>query len=343
MFIRRVIYALALAGSIAFYALYPFWVSQYIMVLVLLLVPFDLIISMPGMLEKRVSLKAPKVLEKGESGTLVVTTLQKHSFPSGRIKARLATIGDDFTSKRKIICDPESGSRYETAIDTSHSGITVFKIRRLHTASILGLFSLMVTVDRRATALILPAPVKPKHIVSLPRGVILRPKPGGGFSEDSDLRPYRKGDPVRSIHWKLSAKHDSLVIREPMIPPNHSRLVKIMKWSGAQERDIILGRLRWISGYLLKWELPYFVKLGDDGQVAEITCEKEFMDYLYSVLGSEEYFSKHGHRSFAKNKRSELSAHLSSPYPIPLPPVPSQSPVSFSWVFHIDAKEGDAE
>ena len=315
MFIRRIVYVITLACSVAFYALYPYWISQYIMVLILLLIPFDLLVSMPGMLIKRISLTAPKVLDMGESGTLVLTTYQKKPLPSGRIKTRLNMTAEDFSEKRKIICDPESDSRYEIAIDTSHSGVTFFEIKRLHTTSIIGLFSLVIAAGSRVTVLILPAPVKPKNIVTLPRGLILRPKPGGGFSEDSDLRPYRRGDPVRIIHWKLSAKYDSLVIREPMIPPDHSRLVHIVNWSGARERDIILGRLRWISDYLLKWELSYYIKLGDNGSVAEITCEKEFMDYLCSIMGNE-----------------ELSGT-----------VPLSIPIRFSWVFHIDAKEGTAE
>ena len=295
-----------------FYVLYPFWISQYFVVVVLLLMPFDLLVSMPGMLTKRISLSAPKSLEMGESGRLVVVTHRGKPFPSGWIRTRLVTICDDFTSKTRIMCSPEDGSRYETAIDTSHCGVTVFRVKRLRATSIMGLFSLIITVDASAKVLILPAPKKPKHIVSLPRGVMLIAKPGGGFSEESDLRPYRKGDPVRSIHWKLSAKHDSIIIREPMVPPQHSRLVRIAKWSGARERDIILGRLRWVSGYLLKWDLPYCVKLGDDGPIAEITCDMELIDYLCGVLGSEGHFA---------------------PAPCPLPPV------SFSWVLHIDAKE----
>ena len=33
--------------------------------------------------------------------------------------------------------------------------------------------------------------------------------------EPGDVRPYMPGDPVRRIHWKLSAKKDELLIREP--------------------------------------------------------------------------------------------------------------------------------
>ena len=312
---HRFLYVVALAGSFLFHVLYPYWISWYLFVLVLLLIPFDLLASIPGMLTKRVSIAVPNVMDQGAVGTVAITTYLQRAFPSGRIKARLTVIGDDFTVRRRIICDPEHGSRREIGIDTTHSGVTVFEIGRIHTISLIGLFSLGITFGCRAAVLILPAPVKPPHIVSLPRGVILRPKPGGGYSEDSDLRPYRQGDPIKIIHWKLSAKHDSLIIREPLVPPYHSRLVHIMEWSGARERNIILGRLRWISEYLLKWDLPYCVRLGDNGPITEITCAGDFMEYLYRIL--------------------DRTAHLT--------PKTSHLQVRFSWVFRVDAKEDNKE
>ena len=314
---RRITYVIVLVAAVVFYALYPYWFSWYLMILMVLMAPFDFFFSIPGMHTKRVALSAPRFLEQGASGALVITTYQRQSFPSGRIKVRLTVACDDVVTSRRLFCDPDAGSRYEIAIDTLHSGLNFFNIKRIHIASVIGLFSAPVTVNLKASVLILPAPVKPPNIVSLPRGVILRPKPGGGFAEDSDLRHYRKGDPVRSIHWKLSAKYDSVIIQEPLVPPPHSRLVYIAKWNGASERDLTLGRLRWISAYLLKWDLAYYVRLGDDGPVAEITCEKEHMDYLFRMLCGEEHSIARDNRKPAMGER-------------------------FSWVFRIDGK-GETE
>jgi hypothetical protein len=187
--------------------------------------------------------------------------------------------------------------------------VTAFESKRVWTVSLIGLFCIPASVNCKAKVLVLPAPAKPPHTVALPRGVILRPKPGGGFSEDYDLRPYRKGDPIRSVHWKVSAKFTSLIIREPLVPPAHSRLLHAVQWGKARERDLILGRLRWVSDYLLKWELPYFVRLGDGGPIAEITRSDDLLEYLYLVLGG-------------------TADAL---------PTPATIPVRFAWVFQIDA------
>jgi len=315
MGIRRIFYVFALTCSISFYALYPFWFSWYLMVLIIIIAPFDLLISIPGMYTKRLSFHAPNILEQGESGKFKAVIDQKRNFPTGRVKASLLISHEDYRVRRKIKCGPENDSRYELKIDTEHSGVAVFRIKRINISSLLGLFSVPVTVNCRVTTLIMPKPVKPPRVVLLPRGLVLRPKQGGGFSEDSELRAYRAGDPIRIIHWKLSAKHDSLIIREPMAIPPNSRLVQITKWDGAYERDVVLGRLRWISDYLLKWELPYYVRCEGDGPIAEISCAEELTRYLYNLLDN--------------------STHLIEK--------PAGAPIRFSWVFRIDAKEGKTE
>ena len=281
----------------------------------MIIVPFDLLISILGMVTKRVSMDAPFSLEKGASGFLVITVDQDSKFPTGLIRAVLTVSGDDYNAKQRVILNPESGSRCEIAIDTKHCGIIVNEIKRISITSLVGLFSVAVKIRCKATVLVLPTPLRPPHIVALPRGIILHPKRGGGFSEDHELRQYSIGDPVRTIHWKLTAKHDSLIVREPLLPPQHSRLVEVAQWKGPYERDLILGRLRWISDYLLQWDLPYCIRIGGDGLVAEITNAADFLKYLYSVLDKE-------------------SASM---------PVPVSLPVRFSWVFRIDAKEDDTK
>ena len=308
---QRVIYTMSLIGAALFFVLYAHWFSWYLLVLLLLLIPFDLALSLPGMLITRIAVAAPKVLECGAVGTLTVTTQKKRPFPIRCLKAWLRVYSDDFAILRRFMCGADQGSRYEIAIDTSRSGLTVFDIKRIWTISLIGLFSIPANVGCRAAVLVLPAPVKPANIIALPRGVILRPKPGGGFSEDYDLRRYRPGDPVKSIHWKVSAKFDALIIREPLVPPSHSRLVHITQWDNAHERDLILGHLRWVSDYLLKWELPYYVRFGDEGPIAEITSIGILEDYLYRVLDGK--------------------AHTL--------PVHANIPIRFTWVFRVDARE----
>ena len=311
MVTHRIIFTSALAGSLLFYILYAYPFSWYLLVLIILLLPFDLLISLPGMMTRRVHFSAPMALAKNDNGYLSVVTQQTGRFPARCIRTRLRVKCDGQSARKSLECGGDGGSRLDVKIDTSRTGLTVFEIKRLWVVSLLGLFKVPAPVKCRAAVLILPAPVRPQNTLSLPLATVLRPKPGGGFSEDHDLRQYRQGDPIRSIHWKVSAKHDSLIIREPLVPPVHSRLVRVMRWDGPSERDLILARLLWISDYLLKLDLSYYIKLGDDGPINEITQAEDLKIYLFHVLGG---------------------------MPQALPALVTH-PARFSWEFRIDAIE----
>ena len=285
MWIHRFIYCLVLVLSSLFFALYPHWFAWYFLMLSLLILPFDLIISLPGMLTRRVSLSAPYSMEQGEAGDLAILIQSARRFPSGYIKMRLSVRDNDRVSGQKLKCPGTNGSRTAAEIDSGHCRVVTYSIKRYWAISVLGLFSIPVPTACRAVVLILPRPVKPPGSVTLPQTVMLRPKPGVGFSEEHDLRAYREGDQMRAVHWKLSAKHDSLIVREPLFPPPHSRLLHATQWKNAGDRDLILGRLRWVSDYLLGMELQHYVKFGDNPRVEEVAAPGDIELCLFHALG----------------------------------------------------------
>jgi hypothetical protein len=85
-----------------------------------------------------------------------------------------------------------------------------------------------------------------------------------------------------------------------------------MKWNGDAERDLVLGRLRWVSDYLLKWQMPFYVRYDEDTTIMEIAHETDMINFLFYVLGGIE------------RKALKLD----------------QMPSRFSWVFRIDGNDG---
>lgn len=315
MITHRIIYALTFVAALLFYIFYPPWLSWYLLVMLLLLLPLDLLISLPGMLTKGILLSVPTVVEKDADTVLALIATHTKSFPIRCIHVKLHVSGDDFSMVCRFRCPAEKDGRREVAIDTSRSGLTSFEIKRSSTVSLLGLFTLPISAKSRKSVLVLPPPIKPANTVALQQGILLRPKPGGGFSEEHDMRAYRQGDPVKSIHWKVSAKFDSLIIREPLVPPPHTRLLHVMKWKNAAECDVILGRLIWISEYMLKWKLPYYIKFGDDADIVEIKQDTDLIDYLFFIMDD-------------KAKKIVASDSI---------------PRRFAWVFRIDARAAPRE
>jgi len=291
--------------------LYPPWISWYLFALILMMIPVDLIISLPGMLSKNMSMYAPTVLEKDEEAALKLVTTENRPYPVRCVIAKLQVSGDGFSVMCNLRCSSKKNEQRDVVIDTSHSGVTVFELKQLRIISMLGLFSLPVKINITKAVLVLPPPLEPSDKTTLQHGMQLKPKPGGGFSEEHDMRAYQQGDPVRNIHWKASAKFDSLIIREPLVPPRHNRLVHIMPWKTITECDLILGRLRWISDYFLKWDMPFYIKFNDDNNISEITQEKELVDFLCNIL----------------NKTEEKTTKQVA------------SPTRFSWIYRIDASD----
>ena len=80
----------------------------------------------------------------------------------------------------------------------------------------------------------------------------LRAKRGGGFAESHEIRPYRAGDSLNLIHWKLSAKADELMLREPMEPNRGLALLTLDINGTSDELDRKFSRLLNYGSYLLK-------------------------------------------------------------------------------------------
>ena len=79
----------------------------------------------------------------------------------------------------------------------------------------LGLLRAWTWVDLGARALVYPEPLfidQPDHIARRGEdGELIDPQ---GSDDFNDMRPYRPGDPVRHVMWRVYARSDQLVVKE---------------------------------------------------------------------------------------------------------------------------------
>lgn len=95
----------------------------------------------------------------------------------------------------------------------------------------LGIFCWKKNIDLTREALVYPAQVhlnievsgRPQTTVS--GEMYDQTRKGSDVSEVFGLRDYAEGDPLGSIHWKLSSKVDELVVREFGYPSNYNILI----------------------------------------------------------------------------------------------------------------------
>lgn len=264
---RRILYLAAVGGCMVFYLAYREWFSWFALVGVLCLPWLSLLLSLPAMLSLRLRTQCPTEAQMGEAA--VVTLVGECRLPQPLLRGKLRIL--------HAISGQQTEVKDGGALPTEHCGQINIQPVKAWVYDYLGLFRLPVRRTSGCAMLVRPKSIaltEPPDL-SRYRENAWKPKSGGGFAENHELRLYRPGDNLRQIHWKLSAKTGKLILREPM-EPVRGLAVLVLELNGAPEEiDRKLGLLTWLSGYLLQQEVPHrIVCLTGQGQEA-FSVERE--------------------------------------------------------------------
>ena len=237
-------YLSSLLSCLVFYGFYREWFSWLALMAVVFLPWFSLIISLPAMLTVQAGLRCPETVRMGVPARTALDIFCK--FPTPPVTCRIK-LHNNLTGHRYVGAPGER-------IPTNHCGCMTISYDRLFVYDYLGLFCRRLRKGDTARVYIEPKPVPtglPEQLQS--RTVSLwKPKPGGGFSENHDLRLYRPGDDLRSIHWKMSAKTGKLIYREAIEPAQKGYLLTLTLYGDAATMDKKLGQLLWLNHTLLQ-------------------------------------------------------------------------------------------
>ena len=244
-------YLAAVFGCLAFYWAYREWLSWVFLMAVVFLPWLSLLLSLPAMILCRVELRCPIRAAVGDSVAITLGT--SGFFPAPKIKGRVR-VKHLLTGKlQKLPLGAE--------LPTGHCGGLEIYSAGLWVCDYLGLFCLPVFGRDKKTLVVRPAPVPLEEPPDMSRYLVnaWKPKPGGGYSENHELRLYRPGDNLHQVHWKLTAKTGKMILREPMEAIRGLSKVTLELRGTPEELDQKLGKLRWLCGYLLQKEVPHQV------------------------------------------------------------------------------------
>lgn len=163
-------------------------------------------------------------------------------------------------------------------LPTEHCGGWQAQLHKPRVCDYLGLFRFPVRKTEIRTFLVLPNQVSMALPPDLNQYLTQRwrPKPGGGYAENHEIRQYHPGDSINQIHWKLSAKAGALMLREPMEPERGLMLLTMDLCGSAQELDSKLGRLLWLGNYLLGQNIPFDVRVLTGNGIESHTIREEW-------------------------------------------------------------------
>ena len=296
MLLRRIIYSLALIGVLLFHITNENYLGQFLLALCVALPVLSLALSLPGMMGCRLELSAsPPSLERGGDGRWLASIESPNGLPLSRLTVRLAAenlLTGESDHRRLILSGIARRRPVELAAPTDHCGLLELRVAKAKVCDYLGLFSLPVSLPQPARMVCRPIPVD-VELPNIPEGQGSRAAPVSaarlGPGEDYDLRDYRPGDPMRSVHWKLSSKWDELIVRERSEALVPLPLLTLDRFGPPEALDRLLDRLAGLSRSLLDIQRPHGVLwLDRDGQpqLRVVSDEKQFSDCLLDLLGS---------------------------------------------------------
>ena len=279
-------YLLILGAVWLFRMAYIGWLGPYLFSCVLWIPPVLLLLSLPSMLRMRLRMEVSPTLTRNEDGHLTLHFEGRSLLPLRRVTIWFE-VENRFTGevkKNKYNYQGLTTSRGQVPLPTDFCGQLQCRVTRVECRDLLGLLALRRKCPDPVITTVLPAAIPPDIVpdldFALDTAVQLKPKYGGGYSEEHDLREYRPGDTVNSIHWKLSSKTDEVIVREPLISANQDVFL-VLGRIGKEDRGLEL--LYWLSLELCAREISHTLvadKLYDVGNEAETT------DALCTILAN---------------------------------------------------------
>ncbi len=263
---RRLVYGALLLGTAILHLAYGQYVTFYILLFVLFLPILSLLISLPAVFMSRAELIGGADVRRGREATVRLRVACRFFLPPEvwKLKIEQQNLFLDARAVRTKVRLFGAQEREETFTpDTAHLGTVVYRIRSARVCDYLGIFALPVKKGAPAALTVLPNTEEPMPVPELvePSDRVLKPKPLG-FSEEHELRPYREGDAVNLIHWKLTEKMDAPIVREPqeLIRKNIVLCMDLSEDYASQQSA--LEQLRFLSDLLLENRIPYLLYYG---------------------------------------------------------------------------------
>lgn len=276
---RWIYYLVSLIGCFIFFAAYQGWLAWLLLCGIFWLPLISLLLSLPAMLTVSAKCRCGGHLALGGEQTAEVFV--SGSLPLPPYRCRI-TAERPLTGERWVLDEGQP-------LPKDHVGAIFCRLEKCRVYDYLGLFSMRILRRKDSVVVVRPHEAALKEPADLQRFLTRawKPKPGGGYAENHELRLYRPGDNLNQVHWKLTAKTGKLMIREPMEPVRSRALVTMDIKGDADTLDLRFGQLLWMGKYLLQQGLAFTLRAltGDGVKDKQIANEEELYRQLDMLLG----------------------------------------------------------
>lgn len=272
---KRVEYGLLLLAATVFHIFLVDYLSFFVLAFFLALPAVSLLITvlsgrgLRAELEiKSASLQKSVAIQKREAVVLSLK-VKNSSFPACRVRVKLAIgnvlLEEEQTETLFITAGP-SGQTVEQVLSSQYCGKLDCRISELRIYDYLGLVSFRKKIAQVESRVVFVLPsVYP--LTKLAVGLKIHQdtesdefspsKAGDDPGEIFDIREYRNGDPLTRIHWKLSGRHDHLMVKDFGLPMSKEVLLLLDLYGCPKQLDGLLDSLYSLSCFLLEHQIPH--------------------------------------------------------------------------------------
>ncbi len=278
---RRITYAIILLAVLAVFIMTDNDVALFLFV-ALAVIPFIFLIQLSiAMRRVKFDFGASSSCIRGKPLTITAKIGLAPRFLAGAAKVVLEIENTTFhtVEQRILLYNDLSFTPYDYKYFSDNSGRLVIKIKEIKLLDFFGLCSITVKSSSYEEAIVAPV-LYDEMIVkladnaqSMVSGERVLPQKGNDNTEIFDIRDYRDGDALKSIHWKLSGKFDTLKTKEFSATEDNHALILIdmsrKKWeyeATDKQLNCILDAAISISGALCADGFVHSVGWFGDGE-----------------------------------------------------------------------------
>lgn len=288
---RRILWGILLAGALGLYL----FANSAGTLCVLSAAALPLLSAIPLLLPRQIglTLSTPEGAVRGEPLSCTIT-VSSSGLPAQfelTVEAENAFTGERSAKTMKISTRNQPVS-LSWQLAGTHSGNVRLFCTHVRELDCFGLFSRKRICTAQAGILFPPQTFPVSVCLDQAAEVLLdcesysAQKAGNDPGETFRIREYVPGDPIRQIHWKLSEKTGTLMVREFGLPAENRLLLAFLpeRSLSPEQLDTMLDTLVSVSSELLRQELPHTLLY--DRALHEISDLAELEQTVHTLLRS---------------------------------------------------------
>ncbi len=296
----RLEYLIFIAGLVAFHIFYMDHISFFVLVFFLVLPFLSLALSLISGMRVTASIEdmSGKTIGRGTMLPVRIRLTSRALFGGVRVFMKIRLTNEMFgTEDVRVLrfVTQKKTQAIVTQIECEQLGEVTAEIVKAKTFDFMGLFAIPAKIERRETsAYVIPGQkeielsLEARPAALAEYSEMVENQPGSDFTEFFQVREFRDGDPVSRIHWKLSERLSTLMIREGS-RPFENRVVLAIDLPGVDDEELteqLLETFAAVSSWMTQAEIAHRILWWNEStnEVAELTIDNEG-DYWSALFG----------------------------------------------------------